>query len=47
LAGTNGSAREFGRGTKYRGDLMPILLWLLGVPLTLIVLLMLFGVVSF
>jgi hypothetical protein len=47
FSGTNGRAREFGRRTKFRGDLMPIILWLLGVPLSIILLLMLFGVVSF
>jgi len=32
----------------YKGDnAMPILLWFLGVPVVLIVLLMLFGIVSF
>jgi hypothetical protein len=32
---------------KVRRHLMPIILWLLGVPLTVVILLMLFGVVSF
>jgi hypothetical protein len=45
--GTSGHAREFVRETTERGDPVPIILWLLGVPLTLILLLMLFGVVSF
>jgi hypothetical protein len=46
--GTNAAGVPFdSRGRNHRRLRMPILLWLLGVPISVILLLMLFGVISF